>query len=89
MLKVISTTKLKKDWYSVQFNDGILLNILYEKGRASWSDVGPMCSLGLDSYFCKKGYFPKGQNLRNRLLKGTDAIKARMQRYKRKDNKEE
>ena len=89
MLKVISTTKLKKNWYSVEFNDGILLNIKYEKGKSSWTDVGPMCSLGVDSYFYKNGHYPKGQNLRNRLLKGTDAIKARMQRYKRKDNIEE
>ena len=83
MLQVISTTKLKTDWYSVEFNDGILLNIKYEKGKSSWSDIGPMCSLGLDSYFCKKGYFPKGNNLKKRLLLGTDMIKSRMKRYRR------
>ena len=40
------------------------MNIKYKEGRTSWDGVGPMCSLGIDSYFCQKGYFPKGQNLK-------------------------
>ena len=61
-----------------------LLNIKYKEGRTSWDGVGPMCSLGIDSYFCQKGYFHKGQNLRKRLLMGTDMIKSRMKRYRSK-----
>jgi hypothetical protein len=81
-LRIISTARVAKDSYNVEFNDGILLNIKYKPGAISWEDVGPMCSLGLDSYFCEKGSFPKGHNLRKRLLMGTDLIKARMKRYK-------
>jgi hypothetical protein len=82
MLNVISTAKLKNNLYSVEFSDGILLNIKYITGHVS-GELGHMCSMGLDSYFSLKGYFPKGHNLRKRLLLGTDAIKARSKRYRR------
>ena len=83
-LKIISTGRIGVNSYNVEFNDGITLNIKYIDGRTSWDDVGPMCSLGIDSYFYQKGYFPKGQNLRKRLLMGTDMIKSRMKRYRSK-----
>jgi hypothetical protein len=87
MLKVISTSKLKQNIYSVEFNDGILLNIKYIQGHVS-GEPQHMCSLGLDSYFATKGYFPKGHNLRKRLLIGTEAVKSRSKRYRR-DSKTE
>ena len=80
-LQIVSTSKLKKNTYSVEFNDGILLNIILKEGRDS-GELGPMCSLGMDSYFVQKGYFPKGQNLRKRLIMSVDTIKKRMNRYK-------
>jgi|SaaInlStandDraft_2_1057019.scaffolds.fasta_scaffold380986_2 hypothetical protein len=80
-LKIVATSKLKKDTYSIEFNDGILLNIVLKEGDSA-GKLGPMCSLGLDSYFTQKGYFPKGQNLRRRLILGADTIKKRMNRYK-------
>ena len=83
-LKITSTSRVSKGSYNVEFNDGILLNIKYKEGQTSWDEVGPMCSLGIDSYFCQKGYFPKGHNLRKRLLMGTDLIKSRMKRYRSK-----
>ena len=82
MLKVISTSKLKENLYSVEFNDGIMLNIKYIIGHVS-GEPKHMCSLGLDSYFAIKGHFPKGHNLKKRLLLGTDMIKSRIRRYRR------
>ena len=83
-LKINATGRVTKGSYNVEFNDGILLNIKYKEGQDSWNEVGPMCSLGVDSYFYQKGHFPKGQNLRKRLLMGTDMIKSRMNRYRSK-----
>ena len=82
-LKIINTSKLGSTLYSVEFNDGILLNIRYRDGAIA-GKVEHMCSLGPDSYFVQQGYFPKGQNLRKRLTIGTDMIKVRMKRYKKK-----
>ena len=71
-LKIIATAKLKKkDTYSVEFNDGILLNVILKEGQSAGTP-GAMCSIGMDSYFAEKGYFPKGQNLRKRLILGVD-----------------
>ena len=83
-LDILSTARVAKDTYIVSFNDGILLNIKYIEGQTSWSDVGPMCSLGVDSYFYTKGHWPSGNNLRKRLMMGTDAIKSRIKRYRSK-----
>ena len=83
-LKINATARVAKGSYNVEFNDGILVNIKYKEDMTSWSGVGPMCSLGVDSYFYQKGHFPKGQNLRKRLLMGTDMIKSRMNRYRSK-----
>jgi hypothetical protein len=85
-LSINSTSKLSSDTYSVEFCDGILLVIKYTQGSDTWSDVGPMCSLGVDSYYIKKGRFPSGNNLRKRLVMGTDMIKSRINRYKKKEN---
>lgn len=81
-LEVLSSCKLKTDLYCVEFNDGILLNIRYLQGRVSGSPEH-MCSVGVDSYFYRKGYFPKGNNLRQRLMLGVDTIKQRIKRYRR------
>ncbi len=81
-LKITSTCKLKENLYSVEFNDGILLNIKYMDGNIS-GEPAHMCSLGTCSYFMEKGHFPKGHNLKKRLLMGTDMIKSRMKRYRR------
>jgi hypothetical protein len=83
-LKIIATCRVDKNSYNVEFNDGILLNIKYQEGHTSWTGVGPMCSLGVDSYFYQKGHFPKGHNLKKRLLVGTDMIKSRINRYRSK-----
>ena len=88
-LKIVSTCKLKNNLYSIEFNDGILLGIKYSGKTDTWDDVGPMCSLGTNSYFYEKGHWPKGNNLRKRLLMGTDMIKARMNRYRRTNVEEE
>jgi hypothetical protein len=87
-LKINSTSKLKSNLYSAEFNDGILLNIRYVEGRVS-GEPEHMCSLGTNSYFHEKGYWPKGHNLRKRLLMGTDMIKSRLKRYKRTSKQEE
>lgn len=83
-LKVLSTSKLKADLYSVHFSDNILLNIRYKTGQAS-GEPEHMCSVGTDSYYMEKGSFPKGQNLRKRLILGVDTIKSRINRYKTKN----
>ena len=83
-LQITSTSKLKSDLYSVLFSDGILLNIRYKPGATSGTSEH-MCSVGTDSYFMRKGHFPKGQNLRKRLLLGIDTVKSRQNRYKTKN----
>jgi hypothetical protein len=82
-LQVVSTSKLNDNLYSVEFNDGILLDIEYNKGEVSGTPKR-MCSIGIDSYFMKKGHFPAGHNLKKRLMLGLDVIKQRIRRYKRK-----
>jgi hypothetical protein len=82
-LKIIATSRIAKDSYNVEFNDGIVLNIRYKEGRLC-GQLGPMCSLGIDGYFYQKGHFPMGNNLLKRFTMGTDMIKSRMKRYKSK-----
>jgi hypothetical protein len=88
-VKVISTSRMKAGVYSVEFDDGILVGIKYKEGDDSGKYSGYMCSLGSNSYFTNKGHYPKGQNLKKRLIIGTDTIKSRMQRYKRQPDSNE
>mgnify|MGYP003657567791 CR=1 FL=1 len=75
---------MKTNIYSVEFDDGILIGIKYKEGMSNGDYTGYMCSLGESSYFMNKGNFPKDHNLKNRLIMGTDIIKSRMKRYKRR-----
>ena len=85
-LSIIGTSKLSKDTYSIQFSDGILLGIKYTGKTDTWDDYGPMCSIGTNSFYLERGYFPKGNNLKKRLLMGTDIIKKRINRYKKDES---
>jgi hypothetical protein len=83
-MNVISTSKLKKDVYSVSFDDGIIVDIEYKPG-SSTGHVKNMCSVGTDGFFFTQGKFPRGNNLNERLDLGLKVIKSRLKRYRRKE----
>jgi hypothetical protein len=87
-MKVIATCCMKADLYNVEFDDGIIIGIRY-KDDSPGEYTGYMCSVGTDSYFMNKGFFPKGANLKKRVSIGTDIIKSRQPRYRRNPHNSE
>tara|TARA_S200002703_G_C3614338_1_gene188620 strand:+ start:183 stop:458 length:276 start_codon:yes stop_codon:yes gene_type:complete len=87
-MKIISTSKSKskKDDYVVEFSDGILLHVKFINGQLECYN---MCSLGTDSFFMKRGSFPKGKNLSKRVELAQDTINARQRRYKKREISDE
>lgn len=76
--------------YSVHFDDGITMIIKTEQGELVYEN---MLSVGLDSYFLKKGKWPTGKNLEKRVTLATDFINKNIKnnryRSKLKDESEE
>ena len=68
--------------YAVEFDDSMVIilddNLKYQN----------MLSIGPDSYYIKKGKFPKGKNLEKRVMMGQEWIGKNANRYKKakKDN---
>lgn len=54
----------KSPRYAVHFDDGMTIIIQTVSGKLEYEN---MLSVGLDSYFLKKGKWPKGKNLEKRV----------------------
>jgi hypothetical protein len=63
--------------YAVEFDDSMVV-ILNEK-----LEYLNMLSLGTESYYAKKGKFPKGKNLEKRVTLGQEWISRNANRYKK------
>ena len=75
-VKVLGTLryeKRSKEWFSVQFDDGIIL-MIDRVGEDKWESAN-MISVGIDSYYLSKKKWPKGQNLKKRIDLGVALIK--------------
>jgi hypothetical protein len=69
------------DTFSVSFDDGITIIL---NNRLEFFN---MISTGLDSYFLKKGKWPRGKNLSNRVDIGSKWISKNKNRYKKTGKK--
>jgi hypothetical protein len=78
-MKITSTTKQKCNKYTATFDDGIILTL--ESNGDNWKVIS-QCSIGLNSYYCKYGKYPSGNNLKIRVDMATGTICARAERYK-------
>ena len=85
-MKIISTSRLSKNTYNIEFDDGIVLTL--DKSGTDFTVVS-QCSLGTDTYFTKRNKFPKGQNLNKRILMGGEMIEKRSNRYKKYEKESE
>lgn len=67
----------ERQTFAASFDDGMVI-ILDDK-----LEYHNMLSTGLDSYFMKKGKWPKGKNLENRVLATRHWITKNKNRYKK------
>ena len=83
----LRNTAFNKEIFHVHFDDGMTINIR-RSGQQFIYDH--MVSKGLDSYFLKKGKWPKGKNLEKRMEMGVALIKKNIKnnRYRTKKDKE-
>lgn len=79
-----------KPRYSVHFDDGITIILKTESDNLVYDN---MLSVGLDSYYLKKGKWPSGKNLEKRIELAVAYIKKNVKnnRYRKKltDEQEE
>ena len=74
-MKVLGTlrySKNNKEWFSVRFDDGIVV-IIDRVGKDKWVK-GNIISIGMDSYYITKDKWPKGKNLEKRIDAAKDHI---------------
>jgi len=88
-MKIEATSKLKtknqKNSFSIVFDDGIIMQLnIDKKGEPI---IGPLCAFGINSYYFKKGKYPTGKNLQQRVDMAMAVINKRQNMYK--NDKEE
>jgi hypothetical protein len=83
----LRNTAFNKEIFHVHFDDGMTINIRRSGQQFIYDN---MVSKGLDSYFLKKGKWPKGKNLEKRMEMGVALIKKNIKnnRYRTKKDKE-
>ena len=87
-MKITGTLKNNvqgREIYHIHFDDGITVNLRRMTGDKFEYDN--MLSTGPDSYYLKKGKFPKGANLKKRIELGVALIKKNIQNNRYKDSK--
>ena len=83
----LRNTAFNKEIFHVHFDDGMTINIRRTGKGFSYDS---MVSRGMDSYYLKKGKWPKGKNLEKRIEMGVALIEKNLKniRYRIKnDNK--
>jgi|TARA_B110000196_G_C20664433_1_gene438956 hypothetical protein len=82
----LRNTAFNKEIFHVHFDDGMTINIR-RTGKTFLYDN--MVSKGLDSYFLKKGKWPKGKNLEKRMEMGVALIERNIKNNRYRTKKEQ